>query len=181
MGVKTIARRYASSLADVAIKSDNVELVKSELNAWEKMLTSYQDLRNVFHNPSITHKNKERVLESLLERVNSSKMTANFLRILLKNRRFTELGEVNGQLLAVLQERSGLISASVISSRELSKTEEAKLKSSLRKMTGGKEVKLSFEIDENVIGGIVIKVGSTVYDGSVRTQLELLKEQMIKI
>ena len=66
------------------------------------------------------------------------------------------------------------------SSRELSEAEKAELGASLGKMTGGKEIKLSFEIDESVIGGAITRIGSTVYDGSVKTQLELLKEKMIK-
>ena len=78
----------------------------------------------------------------------------------------------------MLDERNGVTSANVISARELSEEEKAELKANLQKMTG-KEVNLEFSIDENVIGGAVTRVGSVVYDGSVKTQLESLKQQMI--
>lgn len=180
MSVETVARRYASALADVVIKSGEIDLVKSELNTWQEMFTTSRDLHNAFHNPSIAQASKEKVLVSLLGKTNPSNTTANFLRLLLKNNRLTELSDINERFRSVLEERSGVISASVISSRELSESEKAELRANLARMTGGKEVRLNFDIDEDVIGGAITRVGSTVYDGSVKTQLRLLKEQMIK-
>lgn len=180
MSVETVARRYAGALADVVGKSDEVEAIKSELNDWQKMLTANADLRNAFHNPSIAHASKEKVLESLIDKSRPTKTTANFLRVLLRNNRLTEIDAISEKLGSVLEERSGVIKAKVISSRKLSEGEISDLRSNLIKVTGGKEIRLEFIIDESIIGGAVVRVGSKVYDGSVRTQLDLLKEQMIK-
>ncbi len=180
MSVETVARRYAGALADVLSDSGDIEAVKSELSDWKEMLTTNVDLHNAFHNPSIAHASKEKVLESLIEKSKPTETTANFLRVLLRNNRLTEIDAINEKLGSVLEERGGIITAKVTSSRKLSDAEISDLRSSLIKVTGGNEIRLDFEIDERVIGGAITRVGSTVYDGSVRTQLDLLKEQMIK-
>jgi F-type H+-transporting ATPase subunit delta len=178
MSVETVARRYATALADVVLKNGEVEIVKSELKTWEDLIKTNPDLQSAFANPSIAHLSKEKVLEGLLVKTRPSKTTANFLRILLKNGRLTELHEINEKFAAVLGERSGVVSAEVTSARPLSEAEKAEFQANLAKMTG-KKVTLNFNINESIIGGVVTRVGSTVYDGSVKTQLETLKQQLI--
>lgn len=178
MSVETIARRYATALADVVVKSGETETVKTELKTWEAMMNANAGLQNAFGNPAITHINKEKVLESLLEKAKPSKTTANFLRVLLRNDRLTELSEINDKFASVLDERSGVVAAEVTSARPLSEAEKAEFQANIAKLTG-KKVNLNFNTDENIIGGVVTRVGSTVYDGSVKTQLENLKQQLV--
>ena len=178
MSIETIARRYATALADVVLKNGDVETVKSELTSWNEMMASSGELLEAFRNPAIAHLSKEKVLESLLEKAKPSKTTANFLRVLLKNGRLTELSQINTRFESVLAERSGEVTAQVVSARSLGESEKSELKTNLEKLTG-KKVKLNFETNEDIIGGVVASVGSTVYDGSVKTQLENLKQQMI--
>jgi F-type H+-transporting ATPase subunit delta len=178
MSVETVARRYATALADVVIKTDEIQTVKAEMKGWEDLIASNNDLQRAFSNPSIAHLNKEKVLESLLARTKPSKTTSNFLRILLRNGRLTEIREINEKFASVIDERSGIVGAEITSARELSNGERDELSSSIAKLTG-KQVKLDFIIDENIIGGVVTRVGSTVYDSSVKTQLENLKQQLV--
>ncbi len=178
MSVETIARRYATALADVVLKSGETETVKSELKSWEVLMDSNANLQTVFGNPSIAHLKKENILEGLLTTTRPSKTTGNFLRVLLKNSRLTELGHINTRFAAVLEERSGNVLAKITSARELSESEKTELKTNLEKLTG-KQVKADFNIDNGIIGGVVTQIGSTVYDGSVRTQLENLKEELV--
>ena len=178
MSVETVARRYATALADVVGKSGETETVKSELKTWEDLMNDNSQLQNAFANPAIAHLNKEKVLDGLLAKTKPTKTTANFLRVLLRNSRLTELRQINEKFAAVLEERSGVVAAEITSARPLSDSEKAELKASLAKLTG-KLVNLNFEIDENIIGGVVTRVGSTVYDDSVKTQLENLKTQLI--
>lgn len=178
MSVETVARRYAGALADVVIKSGEADKIQSELKTWEEMIGSNQDLSNAFSNPAIPQSNKEKVLEALLAKSNPSSATANFLRILLRNGRITELGEINSRFKSVLEERAGYVSGKVVSARPLADGEKAELQSNVEKMTG-KKVSLDFGVDESIIGGVVTTIGSTVYDGSVKTQLETLKAQLI--
>jgi F-type H+-transporting ATPase subunit delta len=103
--------------------------------------------------------------------------TANFLRILLKNQRLAELPQVNAKLAQVLDERTGVISALVTSARPVSDESKALLEEKLAKMTG-KKIRLAFDTDEALIGGIVTRIGSTIYDGSVRNHLRRLGEEL---
>lgn len=178
MSIETVARRYATALADVVGKSNETETVKSELKIWEDLMQANGELQNAFASPAIAHLSKEKVLESLLAKTKPTKTTANFLRVLLRNSRLTELGAINEKFVAVLAERSGVVAAEVISARPLSDDEKAELQANLAKLTG-KQINLNFEIDANIIGGVVTRVGSTVYDSSVKTQLENLKADLI--
>lgn len=178
MSVETIARRYASALADVVIKTGETETVRSELKGWEGLIKSNVNLQDALGNPAIPQAAKERVLEELLKRSAPSKTTSNFLRVLLKNDRLMGLDEINERFASVIEERSGVVSANVTSARELPDAERAELRSNLERLTG-KQVNINFNIDEKIIGGVVTRIGSTVYDGSVKTQLENLKEQLI--
>ncbi len=178
MSVETVARRYAAALADVVTKTNETDSVKTELVTWEQIINSNADLHAAFRNPAISHADKEKVLDNLIARTQPTKTTTNFLRVLLRNNRLTEIKEINERFASVLEERSGVVSAQITSARPLSETEKAEMKSSLEKLTG-KQINLNYATDESLIGGVVTRLGSTVYDGSVKTQLEELKQQMI--
>jgi len=178
MSIETVARRYDSALADVVIKTGETETVRSELKTWEQMIAGNAELESVFGNPSVAAAKKEAILEGLLKRANSSRTTSNFLRVLLQNGRLTDLPMVNERFEAVLEERGGVVSGEVISAHELDEAARQELTANLQKLTG-KNVKLNFAIDKDIIGGVVTRVGSTVYDSSVRTQLENLRELLV--
>ena len=178
MSRETIARRYSAALADVVLATGETETVKAELAGWTEIFHNSTDLQTVFSNPAITHINKEKVLEDLIAKVRPAKATANFLRILLQNGRLTEIGEINDRFDAVLQERGGVISAEITSARELPDNERISFQSNLEKLTG-KKVNINYAVNKDIIGGVVTRIGSTVYDGSVKTKLENLKEQLV--
>jgi F-type H+-transporting ATPase subunit delta len=178
MSVETIARRYAAALADVVVNTGETEAVRNELRDWERLISENGDLQSVFGNPAIVHVGKEKVLESLIQRTNPSKTTANFLRVLLRNGRLIELDEINERFAAELEARSGQVSAEIISARDLQETEKSDLRINLEKLTG-KRVNLNYSVDGDLIGGVVTRIGSTVYDGSIKTQLNNLKEQLV--
>ncbi len=178
MSIETIARRYGTALADVVLKSGETETVKKELNAFGAMISENADLHSIFSNPSIAHASKENLLGELIKRTKPSKTTANFLRVLLQNSRLTELAEISERFESVLEERSGVVSAEIISARELPATERKEFEKNLANLTG-KTVRVNYEVDADIIGGVVTRIGSTVYDGSVRTKLENLREQLV--
>src|SRR5687768_5864362 len=178
MSVETVARRYATALADVVINLGETEIVRTELKTWESILNSNAELHAVFANPSIQHMDKESILEKLISKVQPGKTTTNFLRILLRNNRLNDLAVIIERFEAELEERSGNVVAKVTSARELTESEKAELAANLAKVTG-KHIKPAYFVDKGIIGGVVTQIGSTVYDGSVKTQLENLKEEMI--
>lgn len=178
MSIETVARRYSTALADVVVASGESESVKAELAHWSELFSSNADLQTVFSNPAIVHAQKEKVLDGLIAKIKPQPATANFLKILLKNGRLTEIGEINERFDAVLQERSGVVTAEVTSARELPAGERTEFQNELVKLTG-KNVEVNFTVDQNIIGGVVTRIGSTVYDGSVKTKLENLREELI--
>jgi F-type H+-transporting ATPase subunit delta len=172
-----VARRYASALADVVIERAEQALVREELAAWERLLQGNPPLLEVFRNPTVPYEQKVKVLDELITRTRVRATAANFLRILLRNQRLTELSQVNVKLVQVLDERAGVVSALVISARPVADVARAALEEKLKQVTG-KKVRLNFGTDQSLLGGIVTRIGSTVYDGSVRNQLSRLGEQL---
>lgn len=177
MSSQTVARRYASALADVVIEKNEVAEVREELIAWEKMILGSPALLEAISNPTIGYEQKSRVLNDLIARTKVRPTTGNFLRILLKNQRLTELTHVNEKLSQILDERSGAISAQITSARPLPESVKAALEETLGRVTN-KRVRLDFQTNESLLGGIVTRIGSTIYDGSVRNQLNRLGEEL---
>ncbi|HKP45529.1 MAG TPA: ATP synthase F1 subunit delta [Pyrinomonadaceae bacterium] len=177
MSSQTIARRYATALADVLAGRAEQEEVRNEIAEWERMLSSSPELLEAFSNPTVAYEQKHRLLSELLDRTKVRPTTANFLQVLLRNQRLSELSQVNGKLSQILDERAGIVSADVISAQPLPSSTTQALGETLGRITG-KKVTLNFSTDESLIGGIVTRIGSTVYDGSVRNQLDRLREEL---
>lgn len=177
MSVQTVARRYAAALADVVAERGEARQVQEELAGWELMIKNNEQLQEVLRNPTIPYDQKQKVLSTLITRTRVRPLTANFLQVLLQNQRLMELGEVNKRFAQVLDERSGVVSADVTTARPVPESSQQALRDTLTRLTG-KQVRLSFATDAELIGGIVTRIGSTVYDGSVRTQLQQVKEKM---
>ncbi len=173
-----MARRYATALADVVIARGEAREVSEELSMWEQMMQTNGQLIQVFSNPTVPYDQKRKVLLELIARTKVRPTTANFLLVLLQNQRLSELSEVNQRFALVLDERSGLVSADVTTAREVPAGAQEALRARLASMTG-KKVRLSFKTDEDLIGGIVTRIGSTIYDGSVRNQLDQAKAKLI--
>jgi F-type H+-transporting ATPase subunit delta len=172
-----VARRYATALADVVMARGEAQEVKEELTQWVAMMQSSEQLLEVFRNPTIPYEQKRKVLNTLIARARVRPTTANFLQVLLQNQRLAELSEVNKRFAQILDERSGVVSAEVTTARPVEQASQAALRDKLVSMTG-KSVRLSFTTDEELIGGIVTRIGSTIYDGSVRNQLEQVRERL---
>jgi F-type H+-transporting ATPase subunit delta len=177
LSVQTVARRYATALADVVMARGEAQEVQKELRDWEEMMQSNEQLLEVFRNPTIPYHQKRKVLSTLITLARVRPTTANFLQVLLQNQRLAELNEVNKRFAQILDERSGVVSAKVTTARPVPQSSQEALRAKLASMTG-KSVRLSFETDEELIGGIVTRIGSTIYDGSVRNQLQQVKERL---
>ena len=177
MSSLTVARRYSSALADVVLERGEAREVQQELVAWADMMQSNANLREVFANPTIALDQKRRVLNRLIEIAKPRPTTVNFLKLLLQNQRLPELDQINRRFAAVLDERAGMIAAQVTTARPVAPETQHTLQTTLRNMTG-KSVRIEFATDPGMIGGLATRIGSTIYDGSVRNQLEQIKEKM---
>lgn len=177
MSSMTVARRYASALADVLVDRNEEAVVREELKAWEQMVQQNPLLLEALTNPTVPYDQKSKVLNELLAKTNVRPTTANFLRVLLRNQRFGQLPPINAKLSEIMDERAGVVSAEVTSARPISEPVRSTLEQTLQQITN-KRVRLNFATDETLLGGIVTRIGSTIYDGSVRSQLERLKQEL---
>ncbi|MFL6333326.1 MAG: ATP synthase F1 subunit delta [Pyrinomonadaceae bacterium] len=178
MSSQALARRYAVALADVVLTRGEAQEVREELAAWDALMRSNVQLFEVFRHPAITYEQKQSVLEELTRRTRPRPTTANFLKVLLQNGRLSELSEVSTQFAQELDRRSGVVTAQVTTARPLSADAQDALRAQLGQLTGSK-VRLQFEVDDELIGGVVTRIGSTLYDGSVRGRLEQIKQRMV--
>ena len=177
MSIQAVARRYASALADVVLDRGEAKEVQQELQEWEQLMQANANLREVFRNPTIALDQKRGVLNKLLERAKPRATTANFLKVLLQNQRLTELSEINRKFAGILDERAGMVAATVTTAGPVPDNMQQSLQEKLAALTQ-KKVRLDFEEDLDLIGGLIARIGSTVYDGSVRSQLQQIKERM---
>src|ERR1051325_4015117 len=120
MSVQTVARRYATALADVVIPRGEAQEVQNELNTWEQTLQANANLREVFANPTVALDKKRAVLGKLIDVTKPRPATANFLKVLLQNQRLTDLPEINRRFALILDERAGMLAAKVTTARAVS-------------------------------------------------------------
>jgi len=177
LSLQTVARRYATALADVAIERREEREVQNELDQWAEMIEAHPQLKEVFANPTIVYDHKRKVLEDLISRTRVRETTASFLRVLLRNQRLSQLRDIVERFGQVLDERGGLVAAHVTTARPISEDLKNSLHETLATATGRK-VRLSFATDESIIGGLVARIGSTIFDGSVQSQLDRLANEM---
>ena len=178
MSSQAVARRYAVALADVVLSRGEAQEVREELETWDGLMRSNANLFEVFRHPTIPYERKRGVLEELISRTRPRPTTANFLKVLLQNHRLADLSEVTSQFTQELDRRSNVVRAQVTTARPLTPDAQEALRSRLGQLTGS-TVRLQFEVDEGLIGGVVTRIGSTLYDGSVRGQLEQIKQRMV--
>src|SRR5215467_11651341 len=174
----TIANRYARALADVIVERHETNEVAKELIDFERMMSENPQLRDVFASPVIAAERKRAVLDELLARIKPRQTTANFLRLLLDNSRLHDLDQMLSALSRELDARMNVVSAEVTTAREIDQQEKAALQSQLKAATG-KEVRLQFRTDPAIIGGVVARIGSLVYDGSIKNQLAQMKRRLM--
>jgi F-type H+-transporting ATPase subunit delta len=141
------------------------------------MIEAHPQLKEVFDNPTIVYDHKRKVVEDLIARTRVRETTASFLRVLLRNQRLSQLRDVAARFGLILDERGGMVAAHVTTARPIPEELKSSLHETLAAATGRK-VRLSFSTDESIIGGLVARIGSTIYDGSVQSQLDRLAADM---
>ncbi len=177
MSLQTVARRYASALADVVIERKEEREVQQEIDQWASMIEANPELKEVFANPTIAYDQKRKVLEELISRTRVRPTTASFLRVLLRNQRLSQLRDVAERFAQVLDERGGVVSASVTTAKPIPEDMKNQVRETLMVATG-RTVRVTFNTDETIIGGLVARIGSTIFDGSVQNRLQRLSDEL---
>ena len=135
------------------------------------------ELRNALLTPAIQTSRKRAVMEKLLDKMSASYLIRNFLFVIINHRRIGIVGEIREAFELLLDERMGFVRAEVTSAAALDEQRGAGLEAELSRVTG-KRMRLRFTVDPALLGGVVARIGSTVYDGSLRGQLQQLRRQL---
>jgi F-type H+-transporting ATPase subunit delta len=176
MSQRTVARRYANALYQEADRSDAVDTVDDDVDLLRDSLSENRELSRFFESPVIPNDKKESIIESLLsDRVGA--LTLNFLRLLVRKDRETMTATILDEYRELRDEQRGIVDVHARVAQALSEDDEASLKETLEEKTGN-TVRLHVSEDPDLIGGIVIRIGDHVFDGSVRNKLSNLHERM---
>ncbi len=172
-----VSIRYASSLLDLAIENKNLDAVSKDISLVAETLNAYPQLVRAFSSPVVKPKVKLSILEEVFKlRINSDSM--NFLKFVVHKNREDILKSIVDSFLRLHDDRLGIVNVQVKTAVKFTAEQEDQLKLNLEDSLG-KKVNIKIKIDADVIGGFVAKVDDTVYDASLKHQLELLKKQFL--
>jgi F-type H+-transporting ATPase subunit delta len=170
--------RYARALADVALSSGaDPAAVMGELDGFAQALASSPEMKKVLQSPAVAPVRKRAVIVRLEKALAGSGLVRRFLLVLIDHRRIPLLEDIRAAFQAVIDERLGVVRAEVATARPLNERQRTEILDGLSRLTG-KQARASFAVREELIGGAVARVGSTVYDGSVRGQLEAMRQKL---
>jgi F-type H+-transporting ATPase subunit delta len=172
-----ILGRYARSLADVVFEENFEEKVTEDLKTYSEIFSAVPDLLEAFHSPAVPRETKEKLLDEVMRQYPVQAITSNFLRALLQHNRIRYFQQILDGFLKSVDERKGIVSARVTAASALSPEELKSLEQRLAGITG-KLVNMELQTDADLLGGVVVQIGSTIFDGSIRTQLSDMKRRL---
>lgn len=175
--MSAVAERYAAALADVAIAHKSGEAVRKDLASFITAYSGSADLRNALETPSLDQALKAKIVESVAAKMGLNDAVRNFVSLIVSHQRTHMLREIEQAFVTELNRRLGIEEAEVTTARPLNDAEKKELLGVLERRTG-KKIEARFEADKALLGGAIVRVGSTVYDGSVREQLNRMRERL---
>lgn len=173
-----IAKRYATALLELGVESGQLDSLVDELARVAAAYEDSQELRAVFDDPLVAAAAKQAILKELAERLSLAPTTRNALALLLDRRRLRALPAISGRLREMADAKRGILRAQVLTAMPLSEEYFEKLQRELERITG-RRVALDRKLDATLICGVVVRVGDTVYDGSLVARLKQMKETML--
>ncbi len=175
----SVAKRYAKALVEVAAASNELDGVRTDLRAFADLLRDHRELRQLVANPSVSRRDAGAVIADVAAAMKVRPLTVTFLQILLEGGRLAGLEAILRAYDFLVDERLGRAKAVVTSAAPLGPDAQERLRRRLADVTG-KDVYLELRQDPTLLGGVVTQVGSRVFDGSLRTQLARLREELAR-
>jgi F-type H+-transporting ATPase subunit delta len=175
--LKSASLQYANALADIVLQQGAAEPARKQLADFEAAYTESVELRNFMASPAVSREAKHGVIEKLVARLGASRIIRNFLFVIVDNQRTHLLPDIAASFEGVLRQRQGVAEAAVSSAVPLNASQQASLLRNLESVTG-KKIQATYSLNPALLGGAVVRVGDTIYDGSVRNQLNRLRERL---
>lgn len=172
-----IAERYASALYDLADEQKALDQVAGDLRGFQKGMEESEDLRRLVQSPAIAREDQIRALQAIAKEGGAHRLTSNFLALIAKNRRLFAINQIIEAFLETLAERRGEVTAKVATATELSESQLAKITDAVKQAVGA-NAKIETRVDPELLGGLVVRVGSRMYDSSLRSKLQRLEIAM---
>jgi len=173
--------RYARAFADVVLSAKlDAAALDLQLNDFLATWEGSFELRTMFASPAVTIQQKIAILDKMNARLGMQKELRNLLAVMINNGRIGEVVEVIAAYRTELKERQGIRQAEIVTARALSEAEKASLVAGVGQLAGSR-IEANFKLDASILGGTVVRIGSTVYDGSVRGRLDRLREALIAV
>jgi F-type H+-transporting ATPase subunit delta len=173
----SVAGRYAAALFEIAKDEKQLAQVEADVVGFQGMLDQSDDLRRLVRSPVISADDQAKAIGAVLAKAGASPLTANFFKLIARNRRLFATGDMLKNFRMLTARERGEVSAEVASAHQLSAEQMTALKDVLR-IQVGKDVQINTRVDPNLLGGLVVKVGSKMIDSSLRTKLNNLKVAM---
>jgi F-type H+-transporting ATPase subunit delta len=177
-GSSGLSGRYAKALYELARDSKAIPSIAKDFDSFKKLLQDNNTLKAMIQSPAVSKANKETLILKILKKAKAHKLTLNFCGTLAKNGRLILINEIIDVFLSEISRINGEVKAEVTSSFALDKSQQDEVKSAISKATGVKKIVLSNNVDESLIGGLIVKIGSKMIDNSIKTKLNRLEIAM---
>jgi F-type H+-transporting ATPase subunit delta len=174
-----LARRYAKAIFDIGAAQDGLDKMGADLRTLANAMKTSAELQSLLSNPAIRKADRRKIIDALLQRIGVVTTTRNTVYLLLDKERLQSLPAISRELDAMIEAKAGRVAAEVTSAKPLDPSQLSQITATLEKLSG-KKVSVTTRQDAELLGGVVAKVGDTVYDGSLRTQLRTLRDELSK-
>jgi len=178
--ISGLAGRYAVALFDLAKETKALDKVAKDLATLSALLNESSDLKGLTLNPVFSSEEKARAVAAVVAAANLDQMVANFVGVVAQNSRLDQLENIISEFNRILAHHNGEVNASVVTAHKLTKAQLDALKAKLKSMVGS-DVTVETEIDDSLLGGMVVKIGSRMIDSSLKTKLANLEESMKEV
>ena len=175
--MKSASLQYANALADIALEQGAAEPAAKQLDGFGAAYEESAELRTFLASPAVSVEAKHEVLEKIVKRLGTSKIIRNFLFVIADHRRTHLIPEIIAAFQQVLRQRKGVAEAEISSAVELSAAQKKELAATLARLTG-KKIEPKYSLDPALLGGAVVRIGDTIYDGSLRSRLNEMRARL---
>ncbi|MGE3247669.1 MAG: F0F1 ATP synthase subunit delta, partial [Beijerinckiaceae bacterium] len=170
--------RYASALYDLAREQNAVDTVREDMKSFAGLIQSSTDLQRLVESPVFTADEQLKALSAILDKAKLGGLSANFLKLVASKRRLFAIGKMIADFNALVDHDRGVARAEVTVAEPLSEAHMKTLREALKDVSGGQSVEVDVKVDPEIIGGIVVKIGSRMIDSSLKTKLNSIRSRM---